>query len=192
MRKIKLKSFITPTVIALVLFVVCMFTSGGFFGDVWYGSAETDTESGTDIGSDIDSDDSDIESDSEDSESGSVESEDGAETDKDSSFENKEEDQVAKVITAFANCFTVPGLFLVGVAAIGWIASFGTFDMLAYGTRTLFATFIKPMAEKLPKTYYDYRAEKNEKGRSWSVETLIVGCAFFAVGMIFVIISLVI
>ena len=135
MKKLKVKDFIIPITIALVLFYACTFANGGFFGAEEY-RAET-------------------------------------------------------IVDGLANCFTLPGLFLMCISGLGWIASLGTFDIFAYGTGTLIGYVIKPVAEKLPKTYYDYKAAKDKKGRKWSLESLIVGGAFFAIGMVFVIISLI-
>lgn len=196
MKNLHIKGFIAPITIALALFIVCMFTDGGFFGDVWYGSGDSETEIGTEDTAESggENNSTETESDKAPSESESNKAPEETEDDvKEQIKEEKEEvDQTAKVITALANCFTIPGLFMAGAAAIGWVASFGTFDMLVYGTGTFVGYFIKPVANKLPKTYYDYKAGKDEKGRRWSVESLIVGGAFFAVGMIFVIISLII
>ena len=135
MKKLKVKNFIVPITIALVLLYGCTFANGGFFGVEEY-RAET-------------------------------------------------------IVDGLANCFTIPGLFLMCIAGLSWIASLGTFDIFVYGTGTVIGYVIRPVAEKLPKTYYDYKAAKDEKGRKWSLESLIVGGAFFAVGMVFVIISLI-
>lgn len=95
------------------------------------------------------------------------------------------------IFVGLANCFAVPGFLLMCFAGLGWIASLGTFDIFVYGTGSAIGWVIKPVADKLPKTYYDYKAKKDEKGRKWSVETLITGGAFAAVGMIFIILSLI-
>ena len=106
-------------------------------------------------------------------------------------FFGVEEYRAESLYDGLANCFTVPGLFLMCIAGLTWIASLGTFDIFVYGTGTFLGYVIKPIANKLPKTYYDYKAEKDEKGRKWSLEMLLTGGAFTAVGMIFVILSLI-
>ena len=106
-------------------------------------------------------------------------------------FFGAEEYRAESIIDGLANCFTIPGLFLMCIAGLGWIASLGTFDIFIYGTGTLVGYVIKPVAEKLPKTYYDYKVAKDEKGRKWSIEMLLTGAAFFVVGMVFVILSLI-
>ncbi len=135
MKKLQVKNFIAPVVIAVVLFIAMMFVNGGFFGDERY-RAET-------------------------------------------------------IFDGLASCFTTPGLLLMCVAGLSWIASLGTFDIFAYGAQTVVGYVVKPVAEKLPKTYYDYKVQKYEKGRKWSLETLLTGGAFFAIGVVFLILSLI-
>ena len=74
-----------------------------------------------------------------------------------------------------SNCFLIPGVMLAGGAAISWAGTFGTFDMLSYGSRSFFGIFIRPLAQDLPNHFYDYRKQRDEKGRRWSKETLFVG-----------------
>jgi hypothetical protein len=101
--------------------------------------------------------------------------------------ENKSE----TVLYGLCNCFTIPGILLSGVGGISWAGKFGTFDMLSYGSRSFFGNFIKPLAEDLPRTFYDYKKQKDEKGRKWSAEVLFVGLAFLAVGVILTVFSLI-
>ena len=133
MKNQKIKSFIAPLFLAVLLFVGCMFLRGGFFGDV-----------------------------------------DG---------------RAATVIDGLANCFTIPGILLAGVGAISWASSFGTFDMMGYGTKVFLGVFIRSIGDELPKNFYEYRKAKNEKGRKWLRETFIVGVAFLVLGLIFTLIS---
>ena len=93
-------------------------------------------------------------------------------------------DTVKTFVGELSNCFLLPGVLLGGAGAIGWIGTFGTYDMLSYGTRSFFGIFIKPLAADLPRTFYEYRVAKDEKGRKWSKETLIVGLISLAVSMI--------
>ena len=87
-----------------------------------------------------------------------------------------------------SDCFMLPGVLLAGVGALGWIASLGFFDIMSYGTRSFLGTFIKPLAEDLPRTFYDYRVQKDEKGRKWSKETVIVGLISLAISVLLLIV----
>ena len=143
MRKLQLKKFIAPLVIAVLIMVFVGWTliSGGLFNEA---------------------------------------------------PEGQEVHFLAPYVRLVSDCLTISGLMLVCGATIGWIASFGLFDMLFYGTQAALAIIIKPLAEKLPPSFYEYRKQKDEKGRTWSIECMILGGALFLVGMIFVVISLVI
>ena len=131
--KKKIKKYIGPLVVAVAIFVTCMFANGGIFG------------------------------------------------------ENKAE----SLLYGICNCFTIPGIILTGIGAISWAGKFGTFDMLSFGTRSFFGIFIKPLSNDMPTNFYDYRKEKDEKGRKWSPELLIVGAIFLAVGLMLAVVSLI-
>ena len=132
--KNKIKKYIGPMIVAIVIFVTCMFANGGVFGK---NNAET-------------------------------------------------------LLYGLSNCFTIPGIILTGIAAIGWAGKFGTFDMLSYGMRSFFGIFIKPLSNDMPTNFYEYRKQKDEDGRKWSPELLLVGLAFLLMGVIFTVISFVI
>ena len=134
MKKNKIKKHIGPFIVAVVIFVSCMFANGGVFGA------------------------------------------------------NKAEN----LLFGICNCFTIPGIILTGIAAISWAGKFGTFDMLSFGTRSFFGIFIRPLSDDMPSNFYDYRKQKDEKGRKWSPELLIVGAFFLAVGAILAVVSMMI
>lgn len=92
-------------------------------------------------------------------------------------------------IRIICDCFTVSGAVLAGVGLLCWIASFGQFDILSYGTRNFVGHFIPPVSKKLPKSFYDYRKEKDEKGRKWPRETLFVGLIFLGLAVVFLVIG---
>lgn len=96
------------------------------------------------------------------------------------------------ILYAFCNCFSVPGVVLSGIAVISWIGTFGTFDMLGYGSRSFFGAFIKPLSKDLPRTFYDYRQQKNENGRKWLRETLYTGLVFLGTSLLLMVIGLII
>ncbi len=99
--------------------------------------------------------------------------------------------QAVKVFEILSDAFLMPGVLLSGVAAISWTGSLGTYDMIGYGMQTLFF-FIPKVNEKRAKTFYDYRQAKEEKGRGWLFEMLLVGLAFLAMALIALIVSMVI
>ncbi len=96
-----------------------------------------------------------------------------------------------KLIGDLVDCFTLPGVLLMGMSGLGWISTFGFFDIISYGSRSFFGIFIRPLAKDLPSTFYDYRMEKEEKGRKWSKELLIVGAVAMALAIILLIVYLI-
>ncbi len=84
---------------------------------------------------------------------------------------------------ALSDACYIPGILLSGIAAISWAGSLGTFDMIGYSMKTLF--FFLPNNDlKKNRTFYDYRHNKDEKGRKWFCEMLIVGLIFILLGCI--------
>ena len=118
MKDKRILRYVGPFIAAVAIFVACMFSNGGLFG------------------------------------------------------ENKAE----TVLYGLCNCFTIPGILLSGVGGISWAGKFGTFDMLSHGSRSFLGNFIKPLAEDLPRTFYDYKKQKDEntddvlKGVSFTVK----------------------
>ena len=96
--------------------------------------------------------------------------------------ENSEE-----IFKDLSDCFFISGIVLSGVGAISWAGSEGSFDMISYGCKTFFGLFSASYAKKLPKSFYDYKQEQIEKNKPWLMQTLIVGLAVLAVGLLFLI-----
>ncbi len=99
------------------------------------------------------------------------------------------ERNAVKIFEILSDALIIPGVLLAGVAAISWTGALGTYDMLGYGIKTLFF-FLPQKEEKRYKTFYDYRQAKEEKGRHWLPEMLVVGLAFVLLGVISLVISL--
>ena len=76
--------------------------------------------------------------------------------------------------------FTVPGVVLCGIALLGWIGTFGQFDMLSYGSRKFFGHFVHSLSDELPDHFYEYREMRNEQGRDWNKRPLWVGLVCLA------------
>ncbi len=90
-----------------------------------------------------------------------------------------------------SDCFMLPGVLISGVAGISWAGKFGTFDMISYGTKSFFGIFIPPLSRDLPTHFYDYRKQKEEKGRQWLRHSLQVGLACLALSIILLIVYLI-
>ncbi len=92
-----------------------------------------------------------------------------------------------EVLRILSDCFTITGILLSGVAAVSWAGSLGTFDMIGYGMKSLFF-FIPKVNSRTEKSFYDYRKRKEEKGRRWLPEMLVIGVAFLLCGVICVVV----
>lgn len=90
------------------------------------------------------------------------------------------QETAGETMSVLSNSFTVPGVVLCGIALLGWIGTFGQFDMLSYGSRKFFGHFIHSLSDELPDHFYEYREQRNEQGREWNKTPLWVGLACLA------------
>ncbi len=104
------------------------------------------------------------------------------------SFDLFHAENAVKVFEILSDACIIPGVLLAGVAAISWTGALGTYDMIGYGMQSLFF-FIPKVNETRAKTFYDYRRAKEEKGRRWLREMLVVGLVFIALGAVCLIIA---
>lgn len=92
------------------------------------------------------------------------------------------------MLAILADAFSIPGIVLVCVSLLIWVASEGTFDMIGYGFGRAASSLI-PFMRKNDETFYDYKVRKKEgrDGRSyWFV--CFVGLGFILVAGIFLVI----
>lgn len=94
-------------------------------------------------------------------------------------------DTAKDCIRHVSDCFAVPGILLSCIAAMSWAGSQGAFDMLGYGTKSFLGLFSKSIRAELPKSYYDYKKQADNKGRKWLVKLLIVGVGFIMISIVF-------
>lgn len=76
---------------------------------------------------------------------------------------------------------TIPSVFFLGVSIISKVGAWGGYDMLGFAaSRFTLHNFIPGIGTKTvedKKSYYEYKQEKNEKGRRWLKEVFFVGLA---------------
>ena len=63
------------------------------------------------------------------------------------------------------NALTIATVLLVAGGGLMWVESFGTFDMVAYGFKQMFASFFSRKANKY-NDLYSYKQDKNLKRES--------------------------
>lgn len=97
----------------------------------------------------------------------------------------------AKLFGILSDSALIPGVILFGIGGLGYISTFGTFDMLAYSSKKLIGHFFKKVREELPKTYYDYQKEKREEAnvKGWPKRPFFYGIALIVLSIVFAVIS---
>lgn len=96
-------------------------------------------------------------------------------------------DSSKDVLRILSDCFTVSGGVLLGVSLLSWISTFGQFDILSYGSRSFLGHFIPSLSRDLPSKFYEYKKEKDDKGRSWLKRTCVVGLVSILFSVIFLV-----
>ncbi len=98
-------------------------------------------------------------------------------------------EKTAEILFILCDAFFVPGIMLVMVGILMWIATTGLFDSLGYAARTALH-LIFPTGLKERKTFYDYKVEKAEKreGSKPLYFILFVGIGFIVISVLMLII----
>lgn len=98
-----------------------------------------------------------------------------------------------KVFQYLSDCAIIPGVVLILIYSLTWVASEGMFDGLSYAGRFLASMFV-PNTRLYDKNG-DYRSYKEEKLKNrkekLDKESLIVGLIFFVIAIIFYIFYLI-
>ena len=99
--------------------------------------------------------------------------------------------EAQEVMMALCNSFTTPGVIFAGIAGLSYIAYLGGYDGIGYafsnfGLHNVFTT----RQPKKYKDFFEYKQERDEKGRHWLPQYLIVGGASLAIGVILLIVYL--
>ena len=87
------------------------------------------------------------------------------------------------------NSFTIPGIVFAGVGALSYLSSIGAYDGISYSfTNFALHNLWFTKQPKKYKSFYEYKQAKDEKGRRWFPNLLIVGGASLALAVIFLVI----
>ena len=93
-------------------------------------------------------------------------------------------DEVVR-LKLLADAFTVPGVILIMVAVLCWLAGQGAVDGLLYAIKGLGSLI--PGMRKEPEKYYDYVQRKREKRRSGYGFLAITGVVFLLISIAFIV-----
>ena len=73
----------------------------------------------------------------------------------------------------------VPGALLTSFGLLLFASRGGVFDMLRFAVQKAMTVMLsKKKRDEMPKTFYDYKMERGEKGEKHMKSTLLVGIAF--------------
>ncbi len=90
------------------------------------------------------------------------------------------------VLQVLSDSFLVPGAVFMGIAGLTWISTFGMYDIMGFGCSSLFGRFIPfDSVHRRKETYYDYKTKRDERGRVWKADMLVVGGVCFALSILF-------
>lgn len=85
-----------------------------------------------------------------------------------------------------SDAFFVPGVLLVCMGALVFVAENGIFDMLKFGAMKVISMMRSEKSRsEYPKTYYDYLQQQAEKARKGYGFLLICGAAFLLLAVFF-------
>lgn len=99
-------------------------------------------------------------------------------------------ENATEVFERLCDVFFVPGVLLASFGGLSFVAAKGGFDTVTY----LFTNFalhsLMPTKQKKKyDSYYDYKTAKDERGRMWFPQVLIIGGASIAVSVVMLIVS---
>ena len=97
-----------------------------------------------------------------------------------------EQTDFSGVCKALSDGFLVPGAVFMGVAGLTWMATYGMYDIMGFGCSSLFGRFIPfDSVYKRKESFYDYKTKRDERGRVWKIDMLLVGGICFALSILF-------
>ena len=98
-----------------------------------------------------------------------------------------DETKIQIIMHYLSDCTIIPGIFLMLLYGLVWVAKDGIFDGIGYAGRFVGAMFIPNLKMyKGRDGYYQYKKQKAEKrDKELNKDPLIVGIGYLALGIIF-------
>lgn len=96
--------------------------------------------------------------------------------------------EAKQVLGSLSNCFVVPGVIFTGIGGLTFIASRGGYDSFGYMISNFSLHSLIPGSHpKKYKSFYDYKQEKDDKGRKWLPHSLFTGLVNLVFGILLLI-----
>ncbi len=92
-----------------------------------------------------------------------------------------------RILIILNDAFFISGLCLICAGGLVFVSSKGMFYMLSYGISQLFTARKRHIKDRKYKDYYEYVKAKDEQEKTSCAFLLLVGLAFVAVSLIFLI-----
>lgn len=92
-----------------------------------------------------------------------------------------------EIYKILSDAFFVPGVIIGGVGLIVFASHGGVFDMLGFSVRLFFDLFRRDVTKRKYRDFYEYKEAKKDKQRSSILFLLLVGVAFIAVSIVFLV-----
>lgn len=93
--------------------------------------------------------------------------------------------EITEQMRYYSDSFILPGIILIGIFLLSIVASKGAFDGIRYGFKFIVNKLLPTRHNTSSESYYDFKQKLAEKRKEYSFESLIVGCVFLIVGIIF-------
>ena len=99
------------------------------------------------------------------------------------------EENAKKIVGAISNCFAIPGVLISGMSGLTYLASLGAYDGLTYIFSNFSLHSLIPGHHKDKKqTLYEYKQAKDEKGRKWQSQAIVIGLCSLGISIILLIV----
>ncbi len=97
--------------------------------------------------------------------------------------------EAKEIVRRICDSVFIPSVIYLGIGGISYIGSKGGYDGLGYsfsnfGLHNIIPTF----AKKKYENFYEYKTRKDEKGRKWLMEMLLIGAVGISVSIILLVI----
>ena len=104
-----------------------------------------------------------------------------------------ESESLQEVIGSVTDGFFIAGILFAGIGGLSYIGSKGTYDTLSYGVSKIgIHQWVPGLPKEIPESFYEYKIKKEEKGRTWFCNLLLVGLAGIGLSVLFLILYLVV
>ena len=102
-------------------------------------------------------------------------------------YEFSETHTVQEWMSVLSDAFVVPGVLFSGFGLLSFFSTKGAYDAFSYtfSRFSLHSLFPTKQLRKDPDSFYDYKQQKDKKGRRWFPHILYTGLVSLGIGVLF-------